>query len=184
MRPFAERDALIAARIMAGETYAHVGAHYGISRERVRQIAARAGLPPRMAMIRAKKALADRAREERRAAAFQSKLDRFKKEIEAVKSGASIFSQVANNNDRHRLSVVLARLGVKSIAKSRWTIDIPRRRKTIIDCRTDGLSWRDVALVVNAEEGGRPICVSSIYDWARRHCPDLFHANSSDEAAA
>ena len=67
-----ERNAQIVARVVAGESQADIARDLGISRERVRQIVARAGLEPHRAASSAQKAKRA-AKEQERAAVRASK---------------------------------------------------------------------------------------------------------------
>jgi hypothetical protein len=184
----------IIARSEAGETLEGIGADYGITRERVRQIVKKFGGRSKREMHHA--ALIDLAAflkdnpmtlAEARASLGkpQSAISdaanmvgveflKIPAAVEAelaplaelVKAGTAIHEAAGGNRALEgRLRTYCASKGIKSVAPSRWSVS-PRRAEMIAGLLSQDYTWEQIAAAVTELEGTRPANASSIYAWA------------------
>lgn len=174
-----DRDADILARHKAGEIHESIAERYGISRERVRQIVAKLGGAPRLSEIRER---AEKQRDEdllARLTKRAAKSAALAPKIAMIERGASICSVAESCAEYERLRTELNRLGLKSTARSRWTIDNSIREKVVRRGRSLGRIWEqiadDLSVIEKAAYGAelKPTSAAAVHMWAKKHCPDL-----------
>lgn len=191
-----DRQQAIIERFDAGETLESIGDSYGITRERVRQIVAKAGCKPRHALKREfrDQIIQTMQREWLTCGELASrfgvsaavilktaweagvKLPRRTREQEEelaaladrVRAGES-FNGIAGGDHTvaNRIKTYCDSIGVKSIARSRWA-DTSHRPAIILQGIADDLTWDQIAQKLSAVEGVRihGYCLSN---WAQKH---------------
>lgn len=193
------RNADILARFNAGDTLESIGQHYGITRERVRQITNAAGVEPRHIqadrkieedvailsdanMTRAEAAeftgrpLSSISRmATKRGVKFRSsyKVDAPEMVEMAAKvaDGMSIYEAAGKvHNVAARLADHCKRHGIETV-HGRWH-DRGERRNIVLQMRSEGRAWPDIAVAV-AEAESKPIGLPSLMAWAYKHVPEV-----------
>lgn len=197
--PKSDRNHAILARHEAGELHTDIAKDYGVTRECIRQIVKKAGgearwtqrnkewqaiadliaSQPAMTIAEATHQLGftvDQVRKgakiagvkfEKRDAGTRAELAAM---AELVKGGMS-FNQAAGED--HAKAGLLARFcaenGIETLAPSRWSVDVERRKRIIERMRLAGASWDEIALAVSGAENTRPVKGVSICVWASTH---------------
>lgn len=194
-----EREADMLARFHSGETLQSIGDHFGITRERVRQIVERNGAVPRYQQARIRrdqivaamrgewltsKELADRFGIDpasvlsiARDAGIKLPVRTREEEqdlaafAERVKAGESIRAvSGGDHNLENRIKIYCAGKGIKSL-HGPWR-DLSHRYGIIRAGREAGKSWKELALEVSAIEK-IAIKGAALYNWAQAHIDDI-----------
>lgn len=195
-----------AMRMLAeGRTLKEVGDRFGVTRERVRQVAQKAGVRSIQcrANVEEKNLEIERLVSEGLSdedIASQVDLSAAYVAAERVKLGFKPFKTARREAEmapfvemvRHgrsmtsvarefgvslgKLQTACGNAGVRSRARSRHS-DLSGREVLVRSLRGSGMTWHDVGLEVLKAEGrvGWP---QAIYTWAQRHCPDLVNARA------
>lgn len=198
MSNLSERNADILSRFSAGETLQAIGERYGLTRERVRQIIAKAGAKPRrqehaefMADLVADAKLRNMTRRQAVQMYGASRANKLANQhgiqwapkqydpavIAAafeVAEGASISAACGGNRALvARVARYCEKHGIVS-RHGRW-LDRSNRAATVKEMRARGASWSTLAVKI-AELEGKPIGKVALLAWCQRHMPPADYA--------
>lgn len=116
-----DRNRRLVAEVIAGEFMNVIGARYGISRERVRQICKRAGIDPPTGHVGLAKTRKEKQRKRDEAkAALQNKKHKLKRLVEEGESIASASRRLGFT--RGQINTIAKQMGLYEISRfKRWT---------------------------------------------------------------
>ncbi len=165
----AKRNTDITKRHKQGELLQSIADTYGLTRERVRQIAGKAGATPRRVLVTKRIEARENAKGKQKAARQAAKAKWMKPYMARIKAGDSF--NAVSGGDRNlaaQIRAYAAQQGIKSLARSKWD-DYRDRLKIVKAMRAKGAIWAEVAVAVSkAEAPRRPVAEQTVYAWARK----------------
>lgn len=196
------------AMVRDGKSMKQVGAHFGVSRQRICQIVRKAGVIPQTGHDFIERMRVEARDLVREGYSDQAIADLLEMPLSSVASarraygmregdkwghlGRLVLSELAHG--RSILSVSkeygLCREAVRRAAK-RMNVgsshgrhrDFAERRRLLQDMRQRGASWYEISREMSALDG-REYCHNAAYQWASKHMPELVKKSIADQVTA